>query len=345
MNMRNLKSAITPFVIGFMTVFTTAVSMAQTKVGTTAAPFLGIGMGARAVAMGGAYTAISDDIYALYWNPAGVSQGTRIQTGFTYTQWLVGTQINWAGAIIPAGSFGSFGVSVTVLNYGTMEVTTFAQEDGTGETFTAQDLAAQLTWAKNLTDRFSVGLTAKLINQSIYTTSATGFALDVGFLFNTGLLKNGIRVGASISNFGTPMRLDGQGLTTNIALSPNENGAPQNIPVRYLTNEYSIPLTYRLGLAYDILRAPEGRFTVAFDAVNPNDNTQFVNLGAEYEWKNTIFIRGGYNAIFEKEAEKAWTIGGGIKYGLGFAIIKFDYTYQRFGRLNDPQWFTIGLDF
>jgi len=92
-----------------MTVFTTAVSMAQTKVGTTAAPFLGIGMGARAVAMGGAYTAISDDIYALYWNPAGVSQGTRIQTGFTYTQWLVGTQINWAGAIIPAGSFGSFG--------------------------------------------------------------------------------------------------------------------------------------------------------------------------------------------------------------------------------------------
>jgi hypothetical protein len=127
MNMRNLKSAITPFVIGFMTVFTTAVSMAQTKVGTTAAPFLGIGMGARAVAMGGAYTAISDDIYALYWNPAGVSQGTRIQTGFTHTEWLVGTQINWAGAIIPAGSFGSFGVSVTVLNYGTMEITTFTQ--------------------------------------------------------------------------------------------------------------------------------------------------------------------------------------------------------------------------
>lgn len=322
-----------------------ATSFGQTKVGTTAAPFLGIGMGARAVAMGGAYVAISDDIYALYWNPAGVAKGSRIQAGFTHTQWLVGTQINWAGVIIPAGNFGSFGVSATVLNYGTMEVTTLAQEDGTGETFTAQDLAAQITWAKNLTDRFSVGVTAKIINQSIYTTSATGFALDVGFLFNTGLLKNGVRIGASVSNFGTPMRLDGQGLTTNIALSPNENGAPQNIPVRLLTSEFSIPLTYRLGVSYDILRAPEGRFTLALDAVNPNDNTQTVNIGAEYEWKNTIFLRGGYNAIFESEAEKAWTIGGGVKYGLGFATIKFDYTYQRFGRLNDPQWFTIGLEF
>jgi long-subunit fatty acid transport protein len=318
---------------------------AQTKVGTTAAPFLGIGMGARANAMGGAFTAVADDIHALYWNPAGIAQSSRIQSGFTHTNWLIETQINWAGLTIPAGSVGTFGIAVSVLDYGTMEVTKMNAQDGTGQTFSAQDLSAQITWAKMLTDRFSVGLSMKLINQSIYTASANGFALDVGFLFNTGLLKNGIKIGASVSNFGTSMRLDGQILTQNFSLNPNENGTPQNLPVRYVTDEFNLPLTYRIGVSYDWLRSPEGRFTLALDAVNPNDNTQTVNVGAEYEWKNIIFIRAGYMAIFENNPEKSWTIGGGLRYSLGFATLKFDYTYQNFGRLNAPQWFTVGLDF
>jgi hypothetical protein len=321
-------------------------SGSQTKVGTTAAQFLGIGMGGRAVGMGGAFTAISDDINALYWNPAGIAGSSRLQLGINRASWLVDTRFIWAGITIPAGIAGTFGVAVTSLDYGTFDVTTMAREDGTGETFTAADLAVQLTWARMLTDRFSVGLTMKYINQTIYTAAANGFAIDAGFLFNTGLLPNGLKIGASVSNFGTSMRMRGAALTVDYDQTRGRQaGVNGNTPAELRGDEFNIPLNYRLGVSYDLVRNPQNRFTLAADALSPNDNTQTINLGTEYAWKDVVFFRGGYNALLESDAEKGWTLGAGLRYNIGFAIFRFDYTYQRFGRLNDPQWLAIGLDF
>ncbi len=319
---------------------------AQSKYGTTAAPFLGIGMGARATALGGAFVALADDISALYWNPAGIVRSDKIRAGFTHTQWLINTQINWAGATIPAGVAGTFGVAITSLNYGTMEVTTISNPDGTGETFSANDFAAQLSWGKSLSDRFSVGISLKFVSQSIFRTTANAFALDVGFYYDTGLLPNGLKLGASISNFGTQMRLDGEGLTVNFdQTGGTQRGVNSNVPARLLTDQFNLPLIYRIGVSYDILRDETNRLSFALDTTIPLDNVQTLNTGAEYAWKDIFFVRVGYNALFEQESEKGLTFGAGLRYPISTVVLRFDYTYQTFGRLNPPQWFALSLEF
>src|SRR4030066_1696025 len=93
------------------------------KAGTSAAKFLSIGVGPRANAMGGAFTSLANDASAMYWNPAGIALIDQYQAIFTYTKLFADINLNYFGIVIPADEFGSFGVSVTALNYGEMDVT------------------------------------------------------------------------------------------------------------------------------------------------------------------------------------------------------------------------------
>jgi hypothetical protein len=71
---------------------------------------------------------------------------------------------------------------------GDMKVRTVEQPEGTGENFSAGDIAIGISYARFLTDRFSVGLTAKYIKQSIWHMSSSAFAIDAGTVFRTDLL-------------------------------------------------------------------------------------------------------------------------------------------------------------
>jgi len=116
-----------------------------TKTGTTAAKFLSIGVGPRANAMGGAYTAIANDVSAMYWNPAGIANVNEVQTLFTYTRMFADINVNYFGIVFPAGEFGTFGASITALNVGEMDVTSEDYPEGTGEKFSAGSYAFALT--------------------------------------------------------------------------------------------------------------------------------------------------------------------------------------------------------
>ncbi len=106
-----------------------------TKTGTTAAKFLSLGIGPRANAMGGVYTAVANDPYAIYWNPAGIASSDQFQALFTFTNLFAGINLDYFGLIIPSGEAGTFALNVTAVNYGSIGVTTEEQPDGTGETF------------------------------------------------------------------------------------------------------------------------------------------------------------------------------------------------------------------
>jgi hypothetical protein len=69
------------------------------------------------------------------------------------------------------------------------------------------------------------------------------------------------------------------------------------------------------------------------------------NLGAEYGWREMLFVRAGYNQLFVEFAEAGWTLGAGLKYNLGYLAFRLDYTYQSYGRLNAPQWLSLSLLF
>ncbi len=317
---------------------------AQTKVGTTAAPFLGIGIGSKAVAMGGAFVATADDASALYWNPAGIARHARTQAAFTRADWLVGSTLNWAAVTIAFDADNAIGISLTFLDYGEGEVTTIAFPDGTGNRWSASDLAAGLSYARNLTDRFTIGGTVKYIRQKVWNETATAFAMDVGLIYITRF--NGMRLGMSISNFGTEMQLSGKDLLKQIDLAPDIAGNNRQTTALLRTDSWTLPLLFRVGLAMDAIKTPDHRLTVAVDALYPNDNDQSLNLGAEYSWKNAVFLRGGYKSLGIPNSEEGLTLGAGLKYKMSSTVrAVVDYAYESFGIFDNIKKITVAVEF
>lgn len=315
-----------------------------TKVGITAAPFLEIGVGSRAIGMGGAFVATANDASALYWNPAGVAGMRNGQLLLMHSQWLAGITFQFAGVVIPLGPVGTIGATITSLNSGEMDVRTIDQPEGTGEIFSTNDLALGLTYARNLTDRFSVGVNAKYIHQKIWHEKAQGFALDFGTLFNTGF--HHLRIGAALTNFGTEMRLTGKELLVFYDIAPNILGNNERVPANLQTEAWPLPMTFQFGLATEMLKSTTQRLTIAIDALHPYDNTESLNLGGEYAFREMIFLRTGYRDLFLKDGEQSWTFGLGIANRLvGTLNVSFDYAYTDFGRLENSQRFSVLITF
>lgn len=318
--------------------------LGQSKVGSSAAPFLNIAIGPRAVSMGGAFVATASDVSALYWNPAGASRTETNEAMFTHSNWFADINYNWAGAMLYLEGVGTIGMSVTYLDYGDIEVTTLSEQDGTGQFFTASDMSLALSYAYNLTDRFSIGGNVKYIQQKIWNSSASSIALDLGVLFLSDIY--GLRIGAAITNFGGEMTMDGKDLLVQHDIDPNNAGNNDQILAKLQTDDFPLPLTFKIGLAMDLVDLDNHRFTLAADALHPNDNSESVNVGAEYLFYNIIAFRVGYKSLFLDNTEEGFTAGFGIKYnfnpGLG---IRFDYAYQNFGILDNTQHFSMGIKF
>jgi len=315
-----------------------------TNVATTSAPFLSIEVGARAIAMGGAFVATSDDATSLYWNPAGIGLLDQNEVSFHHTEWLAETNFDYAGIVIPLGLSGTVGLSFTSLTMSDMEVRTVFNPEGTGELFTANDMAIGVSYAKNLTDRFTIGFTGKYIHQKLWHMTASSFAFDIGTLFTTQL--NGMRIGMSISNFGSKMQLVGKDTQVNYDVDEAKQGNNDKILAHLDTDKWSLPLTFRVGVAMEVLQTEFNYLTIAVDAIHPNDNTECLNVGAEYVIKNRFFFRGGYKALFQQDSEEGLTLGAGLAHNLTrYVRIKIDYAYADFGLLEYVQRFSLALEF
>lgn len=314
------------------------------KVGVTAAPFLEIGVGARAIGMGSAYVSMANDASSLYWNPAGIAHLERPELLLVHTQWIAGMRFDFAGFVLPLGRWGALGLSVTSLGMDDMMVQTVDQPEGTGEYFSAGDIAMALSYAFNLTDRFSFGFTGKFIQQHIWKESAWGMALDVGTLFTTGF--HGMRIGATLSNFGTDMRMTGKDLLVYHDIDENILGNNDRIFAELKTESWPLPLNFQIGVGMEILQNEKRRLTLAVDALHPSDNKESMHLGMEFALRERIFLRAGYQSLFLKDSEEGLTLGGGVWLRvLGSMQFRIDYAYADFGRLQNAQRLSLGIVF
>jgi hypothetical protein len=315
------------------------------KTGTTAASFLNIDVGAQAIGMGGAYVAIADGAIAQYWNSAGIARLSNIEVSFSHTRWIAEIALNYAALAVPMGNHGTVGVNVLFLNTDDMERTTILHPDGTGEMFSVGSYALGLCYARNLTDRFSVGTTVKYIQENIYHSKAQGMAFDVGTLFDTQFA--GLKIGMNISNYGTKMQMSGRDMLTQTDVDPSVAGNNDNINANLQTEKYDLPLMFRVGISMDVLKGwNNSNLILGIDALHPNDDVEYLNVGAEYMFNNMLALRAGYKSMFANDSEEGISIGGGIQYHIaGTTILRIDYAYHDFGVFNEIQMFSLGFKF
>lgn len=314
------------------------------KVGTTVMTFLKIDAGARQVGMGSASVSTTEDAFGMYWNPAGISRLEQIHTVFSHTKWFADIQLNFAAFAIPIRGLGTIGMHASFLSMDPLVRTTVDFPEGTGETFDAGNYAVGFSYARSLTDRFSCGGSVKVVNEKIYNCSATGLTFDFGTLFTTRF--HGLKLGMSISNYGTKVRMEGRDLLTQVDIDDKRSGNNETINSTLKTERFDLPLFFRVGVSIDLLKGiGNSNLILAVDALHPNDDVEYINIGGEYIFYNMFSLRGGYKALFATNSEEGLSLGAGFKLNVLKYFLNIDYAYRDFGRLGDIQMFTVGFLF
>lgn len=314
------------------------------KRGTTAASFLTISQGARAAGMGSAFVAVADDPSAMFWNVAGIARLENRNFLVDHTEWFAGLNYNYVAGTVNLGNFGTLGLSLIASDYGEMGVTTVLEPEGTGESFTVNDIAFSVAWAVNLTDNFSIGFNPKIIHQSVWKMSGLAFAIDMGVIYNTPF--DGITLGMSINNFGSKMGLDGQSAIILYDPDKGSTGNNDRIPAELTTDNWDLPLLFRVGLSYKAIDTYDHKLNIALDASHPNNDYESVNVGGEYTFANMVSLRAGYKTLFLKDSEESFTLGVGFRQRIvGNINMQFDYSYADFDRLGNTQKFSVSVKF
>jgi len=270
----------------------------------------------------------------MYWNPAGLAKISRQSVYGTYTSLYAGIQHGYVAYGMQIGRSDYFGVHITYLNSGEMEVTTLEFPEGTGEFFSVSDLAIGVSYARKLTDRLSVGGTAKLINETIWREKASTFGFDIGSQFDTGIL--GIKLGMAITNFSTTFKFDGPDLNIDVDTDPNYEGNPET-EARLNTEEWSLPLVFRMGILVDLLgpnseiaKNPNHRISFSFDANDPLDHYLRFNTGLEYAYNELLAFRMGYHLNYD---ETTFSAGIGLNLDINSMPLNIDYAIVNYGTL------------
>ena len=344
-------------------------TLPTTRTGTRGAAFLGLGVGARAQAMAGAYTALADDISALYWNTAGIGNLEGFTAGFSSSALYADLDLNhtYVGAVLPVG-LSRVGLSINMLSSGEMYWAdeSFPNPGPYGEdfnptrtTFEWNSMAVGLHYARPITDRLTFGGAGKLITEGINNASASFFGADLGARFETGLY--GLTLGATLQNIGSNGRMEGVELTQKLNTSNSETqiGSSNRIlEFQTQTMEVELPTAFRfsvmaslIGDASSIISPnPDNNLRLVWDLSDAVNTDLMTAVGLEYAFRDMAFLRVGKQWANEAQISYDFTrnasLGGGLRVPVGdFGRVMLDYAYTAMGDLDNVQVFSIQVGF
>ena len=316
----------------------------DSRVGTASGTQVVIPVSAREVALGAANLALTAGSNAIHYNPAGLARQTALAEGqFSTMQIFNDISVSYVAVTYNDEDFGAIGLSIKSLGFGDIPLTTNQDMDGeSGQTYSPTFVTVGLTYARPLTEAVNLGLTAKLINESVPRASASAFAFDIGLQYDRLGGIDGVSFAVAVKNIGTKMEYTGSGLGYRI-----QEGSREDILGRPAQSS-NLPATVELGLAYttQVDESNNLLFTGIFENNNlGNDGARF---GLEYNYDNFLFARGGYNHTLKVDAEDllyTWVVGAGIHYPLGGLDFTFDYAYRYSQYFDANNIFTIILGF
>jgi hypothetical protein len=220
------------------------------------------------------------------------------------------------------------------------EITTFEDQDGTGDMYTATSYAVGVSYARQLTNKFAFGGSVKYLGERIHKERSSGFAFDFGTMLYTGFQS--LRLGMSMSNLGPEMQFTGPDL--DIRYDEREGGGSNSpISAAVKTTPYDIPMMFRVGVAYDWIFGPSAKMVMSGEVKHPADANQQASLGAEMNFSDRFFLRSGYKFRYD---EAGLALGAGLSTNVSNSTkLVIDYSWQDFGRLESTQKFSVGFTF
>ncbi len=315
----------------------------QTKTGTTVGQFSLIEPSARSSAMGGVGVTSSAEAMSAFYNPGALGSLTQSDLQFTRNIWFGDIVLNHAAAAFHLWERGTVALAVTQLSSGDIDVRTVEQPEGTGERYSVTDLLIGAGFGMMITDRFSCGIQVNYATERIWHSNIGLFGVSLGTLYR--LSEDGLRVGASLVNFGTKGSFDGTDLRVRYDMDASRYGDNGSLPAALLTDQFSLPIVFRVGVAYPWRFGGGNVIDVGADAVNPSDNSPGINVGAEWLYRGVFALRMGYAGLFQTDSDFGLTAGAGVIWdGLGYDL-RVDYSWANHWRLGAVQRVTLGFAF
>lgn len=304
------------------------------KAGRTSLQFLKIGVGARETALGEACVADLNNIDAIFWNPAGLSNFDGAQASFGYTSWFADLKIMSGAVGYNVEGVGTFAFSYISLDYGQLQEALVTSPTGnvdtrTGNNFSGSDLQVGLGFSRKFTDKLSIGVNLKYLREDLFIYSSSVWAFDIGTYYNTGW--HSIRLAMSAQNLSSPARW----------LSTKEESQ----------QSYDLPILFRIGWSVDLIGGDDSflggspdqhKITFNMDGLHSNDYGERVLMGLEYTAYDIFTLRGGYRFNY---TEGNLGFGAGLKYQFGPVNLQVDYSYVVQDYLESPNRLTVVLTF
>ncbi len=325
----------------------TAVGANKNRIGTSGAQELLIPVGARGVAMGFSGQLALKGLDAIYWNPAGLSRmEPSVEVLFSQMSYIADIGVSYGGVALKVGDFGYLGFTLKSLAFGDIMETTELYPDGTGASYSPTFLTMGVTYAKMLTDRISVGATGYLVSEKILDVSATGICFDIGVQYqNLGI--QGLSMSVGIKSVGPNMTFDGSGTYKTATADDGSIRGSQTMKTEMAS--FEMPSNLEIALGYTPRLDENNGLAVTAAFRNNNYTEDEYNLGAEYGFMNTVFLRGGYT--FSPQTDKDitnargyiydWSLGLGFHYNTGDVDLSFDYAYRMVKYFDGDQVITI----
>ena len=335
----------------------------NTAYGTTAAEFLLIPATARGAAVGGAFAALVNDLGSIHYNPAGLSLMERPGVMASSMNYLAGTSYTYGAFGIPfAGGSKAVGFGVTTFGFSDQPVYTIEDPTGaSGQVYKVSETAITGTYSQQFSDRFSAGLSAKYISDQLGDVSGSAFAVDFGTSFHSMLAGRSIRAAFVISNLGTNLAHSGSPLLVlynRPAPSGQQDVAQEPASAQLETKSWSLPVTFRVAVAYDAFATSASRLTLLGEFNQPNNSQPGFSFAGEYNLalgSSGFSVAGRLGMTYASDdnvttptagsvtyagfesglSGKQYRIsaGGGLKYAKGGMGIGFDYAYRNYGLL------------
>ena len=287
------------------------------RVGKSGFGFLKISPSARAAGMGDAFTAIADDVTTIFYNPAGLTNLDKFVFNFNHTDWIVNSSIISGAIAKPFGRNGAIGLSIVKFDTEDFEETTVLDPEGTGRMIDAGDVALALAYAIQLTDNLSFGFKGQYLEEKIDIDKATAITADFSTYYRTGFRD--LTLAMIMKNFG-----------------------PE---AKFLSDKFKLPLYFNVNTAMSLIGSKGSPFQwlVSVESAFATDYRDRYHLGTEMWIADMIALRGGYKFYYDTED---WTIGAGLKLGIGSRKVIIDISYSNFVEYFDPPLrFSIGGSF